>query len=758
VAKQAQHQEISGFVGGLVSEAPVLDFPQNAMKEGQNFVLNSDGSLDRRLGMGYEDSYALIGTSISTSEENPSVNSFRWRDVGGNSELEFLIVQSGNSLFIFDTGEEFLTRDGLLDTVTLSGVLNTDRCSFASVDGKVVIATGRATVSILSYVNGSFTLDSERLLVRDLWGVEDIFSVGGVTYNLREGSGLTLRPTSLTGTHEYNLRNQSFGKGRSNKNTESKDPLDESLTILNAYQSNADSVWLGLDADDVYDAEIMDKLQQGTSESANGSFIIDVLDRGSSRQAEINSLYLKESYDAVSLGLVKDSTPGGASTVEQFAGRVFYGGFSGIVDNGDTHSPILNSYVLFSRVVSSTADLNKCYQEGDPTSRDFAELLDDDGGFVRVSGMRTLLEMVQVGEVLLLIADNGVWALRGDSGDQFRGTAYTVQKVTDYGAISPDSVVEAGESIYYWSESGIISVERDQFGTYIASNISTGVIQSFFNDISEEGKNNSIGAFDRQDNTIRWVYKPDLSLSQTKELVLDLKLKAYYSISIESQGPEIKNIVAVPSYTRGITVDTITSEGVVVTEAGVPIEISSEARRPLLRSLKYISTISSGNNVSFTFSEYNNQSFKDWEEFDGIGVDAKAFLLTGATTVGQTNLMKQSPYLHNYFFRTEDGFEQDAEGNLIPLNPSSCKVRVQWDFSTGSVSNRWSSLYQAYRYKREYYASGTADTYDTGLELIMTKNKIRGRGKALSIYMETEPEKDCRIVGWTLSINGNAIG
>jgi hypothetical protein len=90
------------------------------------------------------------------------------------------------------------------------------------------------------------------------------------------------------------------------------------------------------------------------------------------------------------------------------------------------------------------------------------------------------------------------------------------------------------------------------------------------------------------------------------------------------------------------------------------------------------------------------------------------------------------------------------------LKQSSCKVRTQWDWANTANSKKWSSLFQAYRIRRPLLVSGGED-YDTGFETVVTKNKIRGRGRAFALYLETEPGKDCNILGWNLTVNGNEL-
>lgn len=51
MARQQAQAEINNFVGGLVTEASPLTFPENASLDEKNFVLNRDGSRRRRLGM-----------------------------------------------------------------------------------------------------------------------------------------------------------------------------------------------------------------------------------------------------------------------------------------------------------------------------------------------------------------------------------------------------------------------------------------------------------------------------------------------------------------------------------------------------------------------------------------------------------------------------------------------------------------------------------------------------------------------------------
>ena len=116
---------------------------------------------------------------------------------------------------------------------------------------------------------------------------------------------------------------------------------------------------------------------------------------------------------------------------------------------------------------------------------------------------------------------------------------------------------------------------------------------------------------------------------------------------------------------------------------------------------------------------------------------------------------KYIPYLFMYFDRTEDGFT-DVDGALMPDNPSSCMVQAQWDWADSINSGKWGTSFQTYRYKRNYIPTGTSDTFDYGKNIIVTKSKLRGNGKALSLRIESETGKDCKLLGWAVLMEAPA--
>jgi len=59
-----------------------------------------------------------------------------------------------------------------------------------------------------------------------------------------------------------------------------------------------------------------------------------------------------------------------------------------------------------------------------------------------------------------------------------------------------------------------------------------------------------------------------------------------------------------------------------------------------------------------------------------------------------------------------------------------------------------------YRQNRPFFAEPLT-TFDDSYPLVISKNKIRGRGKALQLKFASESGKDMQLVGWTTTFVGN---
>jgi len=761
MAKPSVRAEVNNFVQGLITEASPLNFPPNASLDEENFELNRDGTRDRRLGMGYEPGFVLREIPIpSVNAPEAKYATYKWTNVNGIPTDEFLVVQSERFLTFFDMGGESLSGGTPLGNVELVNFPIATRYSFTSGEGVLVVAAGVNTVALVSYDGSAFSVEYIRLKVRDVWGLEETGVPAYETDPTYRGVYDLL--------HYYNLQNQSWGIPRKNPAGTLTDPLGEYVIDLGVYPSNSEVVWTGLQFQPVTAGVTFERMYTNLYVEALGAnvkapkgfFIIDLLDRGASRATEFNANIAKYPFFNQSLLISPDdSTSGGAKVVSEFAGRVWYSGFSGEVTGGDKRSPVLSNYIAFSQLVKNKSDFAKCYQDGDPTSRENSDVIDTDGGFLRVSGAKTILSLINLESHLIVIADNGVWTITGGNDYGFSATNYKVTKVSSFGGLSDSTVVVEGGRAFFWSEDGIYVIAKDQFGAFTVTNITQSTIQTLYENIDTVVKSEAVGEYDPINKKIRWLYKSGTKFgsdSVTKELVLDTVLNVFYQNRINrvlSNSVEAVSLFSSTPFKRGEVFNPVYVGSEQVFAGAEAVGITETIRTSGIQSMRYL-VVYIQNGVSyFTFSYYNNAEFLDWEEVDGVGVDAKAYLLSGQQTTGDSAIAKQIPYLIMFFRRTEEG----VTPAFVPAKQSGCLMRCQWDFSNTINSKKWSPLVQTYRYRRAQYVTGLDDDYDNGFELVVSKSKVRGRGKAFSIYLETEPAKDCRIVGWSISLNGNTV-
>jgi len=794
-----QPGEFNSFVGGLYTEASPLTFPENYSLDEKNFILNRDGSRSRRLGMDIENDNEI--TSVDGIADSKSIRQFVWESPGGQTEETFIAIQAGSLLFICDRNDPSLESSGWVKKTfsfsTLSEVNSNLRWGMASVDGKLVIVAGRNQVIIITYEDDDFTDTSDTIKIRDTFGLE---GPSGLT----EPDNINVRPlvSSLTGgsliKHLYNLRNQGWALPRllfnnanpyrSNTDKDYKVKNDPIVDFKAASSRPAEQVQYNGPDDEYYPSNadlVTPYIYANTALSSQndpsdrsafrfdrhnsfgnqpekflapqGHFIIDLLDRGSSRQQNYNKLnadyYTNVNPTAIpnigpdiamdtpvfsSSQVLPDTTTQGATTVAEFAGRVFYAGFGNSVTGGDKRSPKLASYLFYSQTVKDEESILRCYQEGDPTSEAAPDLLDTDGGFIRIGGAKNIEQLIPLGNSLIVLADNGVWQVGGSDTGYFTANNQGLSKITEKGIRGKFTAVVVEGTIMYWSDDGIYSIGTNQFGSFEAKPVSNN-IKTYLQEISESEKQDAYGVYDEYEKKVKWLYRVYSSNTlATTELVYDLVLQSFSPLVIRTSDSD--SVFGGPFYKVRIPVNV----GVFNTDIGNKEGLSSTA---------YITEIDAGlNNSTLKWSTYNNTDFKDWNL-----VDAEASLITGYLTGGDNMRFKQVPYIFFHMLRTETGFE-DLGNDLKPIGESSCLVQSQWEWSNSATYGKWSKPFQAYRMRRQYMPDDENSSFDYGTATIVSKNKLRGRGRALSLYITTEEGKDLNLLGWSmlLGVNNNA--
>ncbi|NOQ73241.1 MAG: hypothetical protein GQ574_14635 [Crocinitomix sp.] len=761
MAQQKLPVEINSFGGGLITEINPLNFPPNASADEKNMRLNRDGSRNRRLGFDLENNAVTIDSSISFNPADTlGASQYKWKNAGGDVDKELIVLQVGGHMSIYDLDNAPVSGT-VLYTEDFGSTAYAKDFSYAVVDSYLVAATGLGDIAIYDYSSGAVVKTTDRLLIRDLFGLEAVVDGDDLTLT----SNMQTRPTTLEDEHLYNLRNQAWALPRLKSNTEVKDdPITHFFAQEATYPANSDNLLRALLADssdsdnrtiERFFAENLIDSPTGSSYSPKGHFIIDAMNRGSSRLTQEGMLVARNielDFSLTSLG--SDVTPGGASVLEEYAGRVWYSGFSGEVTEGDSKSPRMSSFVMFSRLVKDKTDITQCYQEADPTSEIESDIVATDGGFIRINGAYGIKKLVNVANSLFVFALNGVWRISGEDQSGFTATAYRVDRISQEGCSSGDSVAFVEDSMFYWANSGIYRVGANEYGDWTSVNIAQPLIQTFYNEIPVEQKKQVAGAFDSYEQKIRWIYGGPLNVSgPSKELVFDTLLQAFSVNDVAVTSGTDHRIVGIfegqPYKTTERTLD-VTEDGTVVTASGVDVTVTSLVRADSTKELLYMVVTTLNGSIKYSIGAFTDNTFVDW---GGItSTNYESYLVTGFLTAQESRRRKQVPYITTYLKKTEDGFS----GDYVPDSQSSCMVSTRWDWTNSANSNKWSTPFEAYRHKRNYMPTSLADTFDDGNSMVVTKNKVRGRGRSVAMKFASSQGKDMYIYGWSEDLTINA--
>jgi len=259
------------------------------------------------------------------------------------------------------------------------------------------------------------------------------------------------------------------------------------------------------------------------------------------------------------------------------------------------------------------------------------------------------------------------------------------------------------------------------------------------------------------------------------ELILDLNLNAFsiYDISAwrDDQTPGLVDYVIYPEYSKEGRIEAVTdNSGVIVTDAnGVVVTTNIdtivinefEPRHEIVTFLYLSQQVNFDSQTYWGFSRYLNQNFRDWDNileagdlFGGsFGFGFESYLLTGYNLSGDMARQGQSIYLQTFCERTEYAFNVLIDNTYDYRGPSACWVSSQWDWNDSAVQGKWGTSFNTYRFTKPivqvpYIPGNITQEFDYGEKVIITKNKLRGRGRALSLLFEAEYTKDLKLLGW----------
>lgn len=700
----------NNFTRGLITEVTGVNSPENSVTETTNVIYDRRGRAMSRQGFAYEE--GAVQQAIGATGVR---NEFLWETVSANNAQDFVVIQIGSTIRFFEVAGDDSLSSGLkafsVNLLTHKVPSFTDAqvrdtlCSFTSGKGYLFIAHPFCETVFVDYDEDTDTITTTEIdiAIRDFEGVVDNLDIDE-------------RPGTLSTAHKYNLYNQGwYTDARFDVSSASvQNVLQTWDNARTDYPANTDVWWyytqLNNAGVETFIPSIADARQGlfGNTPAAKGHFIINAF------QTDRSTLSGIPGVTEVSSGGLRPSV------VAFYQGRAFY---SGVGKSG------FSSTVYFTQIIERDDQLGKCYQSGDPTSKDNFDLLANDGGTIKIQDINTIIEMRVVGDAIFVFATNGVWSISGTDQTPFRATDYTVSKISSFPAISKTSIVDVGGTPLWWNYEGIFTLRKSDIGlTSEVTNLTQTTIQAFYDMIPQASKLTAKGSFNDQTGLVYWLYNvlPDEgTYKYTNILVFDALSTAFYPFTIPDTSKEVSGIVPVRDVGAVFTEDDVISSLLdnVVTGLGdevtVNIFVGMAARAKIF---KFVTV--DGSNVSF--SEISDGSYLDWgtEEYDH-------YFVTGYRIRGDILKKFQNNYL-------------SVVAEDLGLGIGSCYAQGVWDYAMDNDSGRYSNPQQVYRYRllRSYQRS---------------KLKIRGNGFSLQFKFFGEAGKPFSIVGWAGFETGDTV-
>lgn len=699
---------VNTFVKGLITEAGELTFPENASVDELNCDLRRDGSRRRRLAAKVEDSRVLSSFTVSTATR---FHTGKWENVGGQSGLEFLVVQVGSTLRFYNKSNLPYSSHEIAETVDLStyevaggvGAANAN-CQFASINGALVVSSPAINTIYIERDNTTGTLTTTQITFR----IRDFEWLGDKSTYTTE-----IATASASTERKYDTANAGWSGTKGSA----------ALATYGAYPPLTLPWYAGKDASNNFSKTEWQNIFSGTSLIGNGTYILDFFNKDRSAASGI-------------AGITTEIENSRFKAVESFAGRIFYAGLESAKNSG---------VILFSRQIETLSELGECFQVNDPTSEDISDLLDTDGGVVRIPDAVNIKYLYSFGANLFIFADNGVWSINGVD-NVFRATEYSLRRVSYTGMLTAESFAEAEGVPFWWSKTGIHTLQFDEVsGNPTEQNISLPTIQTFWDNIGSNSRSLVQATYDRLNKKIYWAYPNATETNANKLnnfLILDIPLGAFYPWKVSDETSSTDYIMGLAVYSGygsdELVLDVVLSNGDDVVQ-GTDDVVSTQFSDFATGDPSIVLLIRDGATGKLTMGTFSGDDFLDWGT-----TNYSSFAEAGYDFISDFVRQKNSPYIVTYMRVTEEGWEA-TESGYEPIRPSSLLVSAYWDFSTTASS----VAQQAYRYKQTPVVNpGDLTQFGYPDTVISSRLKLRGRGRSARLRFESEQGKDFVLLGY----------
>lgn len=716
------------FVKGLITEAGELTFPEDASVDELNCALYRDGSRGKRLAIEFEDGYSLTNEQFS---EGLVVQTGTWHNPGGASGLEYLVVQVGPTLIFYNKGISPTSAQRVTISDASATLYTVNLTTFQS---PASIGAGSFPVQMTT-VNGSLVVVSK--------GINPFY----IERNPDDGTFTETEISFRIRDYEWQGDRSTYDTGLTNASVQDNRKYDtqnvgwvgtKGAAALTTYTGSEGEYppltlpwYSGKDASGNFSVSEWQKIFAGTSLAVNGHYILDLFDMDRQTASSLT-------------GVTNTTETSRFQTVATYANRVFYSGLS---------STKKGSNIYFSQLLETIDYIGDCYQINDPTSEELSDLLDTDGGYIRIPEAYDIKKLYPVGSKLLVLASNGIWLI-GGVDDVFRATEYSVTKISNSGILSTGSFISANGRPYWWSSVGIHTIQEDERGVIREVSISESSIQTFWDNISPTAKLNVIGEYDAIQRKLFWLYPSTTETNEYKMnevLIFDETLGAFYPWRVSDVSGDTPYIIGTSFYNGSslseIEYTVIDSSGNIVVDSLGNTVVSTQLGQSFTgdTSIKFVVYDQASSKI--TIATFSNTSFYDWGS-----EDYSTYAEAGYSFMGDMTTKKVQPYITTYLRTTETGWVGSEETGYNPVRESSCKVSSYWDFKDTPSS----SAQEAYRLKpTPIVDTGDLDTFGYPQSVVVSRLKMRGRGRSVKLRFEGSPGKDFRLLGWEVVVEKN---
>jgi hypothetical protein len=797
---------VNTFVKGLVTEATEMTFPENASSDELNCDLLKNGARRRRKGIEYETNYQESSFTVNAGD---FVHSFTWSNVSGLSGTEFLVVQVNGNLYFYDKSYETLSAGIKSFTVSLSTYSAANGFDYAeepvqasTVNGQLIITSAAINPIRVKYTlsSDSISVSTVNVTVRDFdQQYTDITGSGVNTNNYdREPSLAQLGGATTTADflqYKYDLFNMGWyakNTGRDGNPT-AWDYWDSSETN---YPSRSKPWWIGKDSSNNMSTNEFQKVYGGNTLAPVGHYTLNFFNKDRQTASGITTTFLPEEVESARF-----------RATAAYAGRVWLAGLDSSKNGGKIFfSRVIQSDADYDRYHQMSDPTEE--DSAGVVDSDGGYLIIPDASNIRVLFPMgsTLLVFAQNGIWMIggvdqvfkasefyirklspfgistarsLIDAMGTpifWDVSGIYAITTEATQEVVKQFsqpikTFFEEISNDKKVQVTATFdrlnkrVYWMYPDNASTVDHKFNKILVLDLE---LEAFFpwtvSDKSASGANTPyvaggvfLSGFGSGDTTfdilsdVDNVVQTTVTISQRARAsnVATITTSAVHglvagdNVSVNSSDSTFNGLYTVISAPTTTTL-TYANTGSTVTTTSTTGNLG----------LGYITTINSSGIVSsdvkflvktasnkLTFASFTGTDFLDW---DSDSYDSYAE--TGYDFMGDATLKKNNPYITSYLRRTEQRFVSDGAGGYESDLPSSCFLVAKWDF--GRDSSRWSNPSQIYRMVNYPVVDINDLTFDYPYDTIVSRTKIRGKGRVLRLKFYSESGKDFYLVGW----------